>query len=280
MSSSSESEDELEAAIRHQRDLLQMGKMWTDLAKLAVRAEESTNPGNRQPFPIQEIKGRQWLEILMGDETKCHDNLRMRPAAFVCLHDTLVKHYGLLGTQQCSALEALGMLVWACGHGESVRDMRSRFDRSLDTVSRKFHHALDAMFRMAQDVVRPTSAYTRARHPRLNRYAPWFDGCAGALDGTHIRVIVPRDVHDYWINRKGYTSQNVLAICDLDMRFTYVGAGKSGATHDSRVLEVCKGKAGFPFPGPGMSRICRCDGMHINFGLQLKLHCVVCMVCR
>nr|XP_034572294.1 putative nuclease HARBI1 [Setaria viridis] len=36
--------------------------------------------------------------------------------------------------------------------------------------------------------------------------------------------------------RHGYTSQNVLAICDFDMRFTFAVAGWLGFAHDTRIL--------------------------------------------
>ncbi|WVZ98030.1 hypothetical protein U9M48_043513 [Paspalum notatum var. saurae] len=43
-------------------------------------------------------------------------------------------------------------------------------------------------------------------HPRLQRYSPFFYGCIGAIDGTHIPVSVMEHVHDDFINRKGFTS--------------------------------------------------------------------------
>jgi NAD(P)H-flavin reductase len=107
-------------------------------------------------------------------------------------------------------------------------------------MSRKFHLANDAMYSFAQEVICPTGAYNNARHPRLHCYMPYLDGCVGALDGVHVLVVVAREVHDEWINRKGFTSQNVLAICDHDGRFIYVGARMKGACHDMAVLRECE----------------------------------------
>jgi hypothetical protein len=36
--------------------------------------------------------------------------------------------------------------------------------------------------------------------------------------------------------RHGYTSQNMLAICDFDMRFIFVVVGWLGSAHDTRIL--------------------------------------------
>ncbi|XP_066384532.1 uncharacterized protein [Miscanthus floridulus] len=57
---------------------------------------------------------------------------------------------------------------------------------------------------------------------------------AGAMDGTHVDLIVDQGVRDNHINRKGKTSQNVVAVYDFDMRFMYIGAGTVGSAHDMR----------------------------------------------
>lgn len=42
---------------------------------------------------------------------------------------------------------------------------------------------------------------------------------------------------DKFRGRKSYPSQNVLAVVDFDLRFTYVLAGWEGSAHDSLVLK-------------------------------------------
>ncbi|KAL0361282.1 UNVERIFIED_CONTAM: hypothetical protein Sradi_3812700 [Sesamum radiatum] len=49
--------------------------------------------------------------------------------------------------------------------------------------------------------------------------------CVGAVDGTLVPVWVPRRDQIRYRSRKGGLAQNVLAICDFDMNFTYVYAG-------------------------------------------------------
>jgi hypothetical protein len=46
--------------------------------------------------------------------------------------------------------------------------------------------------------------------------------------------------------------QNVLAICDFDMRFTFVLVGWPGSVHDMRVFNdaLCKYATLFPHPPP------------------------------
>ena len=39
-----------------------------------------------------------------------------------------------------------------------------------------------------------------------------------------------------YIGKSGISTQNVLAVCDFDMRFTYVSTGHPGSMHDTSVL--------------------------------------------
>ncbi|KAL5572847.1 hypothetical protein UlMin_022444 [Ulmus minor] len=76
-----------------------------------------------------------------------------------------------------------------------------------------------------------------------------FD-CVGAIDGTHIPCIVDAHLQAAYRNRKGYTSQNDLAVVDFDLKFTYLVAGWEGSVHDSRVLRDAMSNPDFSFPTP------------------------------
>ena len=77
------------------------------------------------------------------------------------------------------------------------------------------------------------------------KYSPYFDSCVGALDGTNIAMHVPATEPKPYRNRKRYLSQNVLAACDFDMKFTYGLAGWEGSAHDGRVLNDAIETKGF-----------------------------------
>ena len=84
------------------------------------------------------------------------------------------------------------------------------------------------------------------------RFYPFFKDCAGALDGTHLQVYVKEEATAPWRNRKGYLSQNVLAVVDFEMRFVYVLAGWEGSAHDVRVLDsALKASSGALIPPKG-----------------------------
>jgi len=82
---------------------------------------------------------------------------------------------------------------------------------------------------------------------------PYFKDCVGAIDGTHIPVTIPLSEQPKYFNRHGYTSQNVMAVCDFDMRFIFVITGWAGSAHDTRILNdtLVKYKEYFPHPPEG-----------------------------
>ncbi|XP_070005003.1 uncharacterized protein [Nicotiana sylvestris] len=76
-------------------------------------------------------------------------------------------------------------------------------------------------------------------------------GAIGALDGTLVHTVIPANQQIIYRGRgKGKCYQNVLAICDFNMVFTYVYAEWKGVAHDARVLiEITSNPDnGFPFP--------------------------------
>jgi len=107
------------------------------------------------------------------------------------------------------------------------------------------------MYRWANTILVPADRNYACVSHKLDVHSPWFDGCIGSIDGTHINVEVNRQAKADFFNRKGKTTINVCAIVDMDGRFTYVGAGKAGACHDMEVLKDCQDDASFPHPPEG-----------------------------
>jgi hypothetical protein len=170
------------------------------------------------------------------------------------LHDTLVADYGLKSTSQMSSKESLALFLWMLGAPESNSQAVDRFERSVSTISKKFHEVLDCVDRMAGDYIRPNDLTFTEVHDKLKqpRFWPHFKDAIGAIDGTHIPVIVAEVDKIKYTNRKGYTSQNVLAICDFDMRFTFAVPGWPGSVHDTRVWTDARPRfSNYPHPPSG-----------------------------
>ena len=63
-----------------------------------------------------------------------------------------------------------------------------------------------------------------------------FPMCAGAIDGTHIPIIAPKEDHTNYVNRKGYHSVVKQAVVDCNSLFRDVVIGWPGSVHDARIL--------------------------------------------
>jgi hypothetical protein len=223
----------------------------TVLAAFASRSY-TLAPMINLPTPLPHVRGQQWVELNMRDFRKGHDNFRMTLDYFIELHDSLVRYHGLRSTQEVESCEELGMFLWACGTQQATRQIRDRFERSLDTISKKMAMVVDAMYGFSQTIICPKDPTFSKVHNKLRPYAPFFDGCKGALDGTHILAHVCHESRLEHINRKGWPSYNVVGIVDMDMRFTFVGAGLSGSCNGMAVLRSSMAEANYPHPPVGM----------------------------
>ncbi|CAN1153471.1 hypothetical protein LINPERPRIM_LOCUS14728, partial [Linum perenne] len=90
------------------------------------------------------------------------------------------------------------------------RTIKATFIHSGETISRHFRKVLKAVLLIG--------------------------GSLGALDGTYIPLTVPTEDESRYQSRKGHISTNVLGVCDVNLRFTYVLPGWEGSASDSRVL--------------------------------------------
>ena len=117
-----------------------------------------------------------------------------------------------------------------------------------------------------KSVVRPATAGTALAEGIASNgnYMPYFKDCVGAVNGTHIPVSPPADVNKAaWRNRKGYTSQNVLEICDFDTYFTNVLFRWEGSAADSTLWLEANRSAIVKIPNgkyvPGNAGFQNCD---------------------
>ncbi|CAH2014663.1 unnamed protein product [Acanthoscelides obtectus] len=62
-----------------------------------------------------------------------------------------------------------------------------------------------------------------------------FPNVIRAIDGTHIKIDKPQNDPDSYINRKGYYSVQMQAVCDHTYKILDVFIGYPGSVHDSRV---------------------------------------------
>jgi len=228
------------------------------VAYIALELMGSTSSVAKNKEVVSDVPvmtGIQWVEIQLNDRVQCYNMFRMTRSVFHRLHRTLVQNYGLRSTNDICTKEALGLFLWTCGAPQSFRQVANRFGHSLETISRKFSEVLDSICRLSIDIIRPKDPHFGTVHPKLQqaRFWPHFNDCIGAIDGTHIPVTVPKSEQAKYIGRHSYASQNVMAVCDFDMRFTFVVMGWPGSAHDTRVFldTLVTYKDKFPHPPEG-----------------------------
>ncbi|KAK3118761.1 hypothetical protein QOZ80_9BG0706670 [Eleusine coracana subsp. coracana] len=105
------------------------------------------------------------------------------------------------------------------------RVIHQTWRRSIETISRYFREVLYAIGELRDEMIKPPTA----------NEIPLKD-CIGVIDGTHVHARVPAKIAAAFRGRKHYTTQNVLAAVDFDLKFTYVLAGWEGSAHDALIL--------------------------------------------
>ncbi|WVZ78615.1 hypothetical protein U9M48_026298, partial [Paspalum notatum var. saurae] len=178
------------------------------------------------------------IRLIDTSDRTCISQLRMCRALFYKLSACLREKGLLQDTCHVSVEEQLAMFLKILGQNHTMAAVGFSMWRSGETVSRYFNQVLFAMGELARELIYVRSTDTHDRiASSLNKFYPYFEGCIGALDGTHIRACVSAKMVDRFRGRKSYPTQNVLAVVDFDLRFTYVLAGWEGSAHDSFVLQ-------------------------------------------
>lgn len=209
---------------------------------------------DKEPCRTSAHTGYKWvMEVLNGHDKRCYEQFRMEKHVFRELLETLTQTYGLKEGKDVPLVEALAMFLYILGHAEGNRMTQERFQHSGETVSRWFGLVLDAVSRMSEKIISPSDPQFRRVPDKIKndtRYWPFFKDCIGAIDGTHVSVIVPKEKQVPYFGRKGITTQNVMAVCDFNMCFTFVWAGWEGAAHDARIFMEALRRPNLKFPHP------------------------------
>ncbi|XP_071680294.1 uncharacterized protein [Lolium perenne] len=163
--------------------------------------------------------------------------LRMRRAPFYALVKTFRERGLLTDSIHTSIEEQVAMFLHVVGHNQRFRVIHNTFRRSTEIISRYFQQELYAIWELRGEMIKPASMNTPTKIKNSYRWFPYFKDCIGAIDGTHVTAKVPRSMYVAFRGRKHYTSQNVLAAVDFDMRFTYVLSRWEGSTHDASILD-------------------------------------------
>jgi hypothetical protein len=176
-------------------------------------------------------------ELLNGHYARVRDNMGISREGFLYLEDILVRRSGLRNTRYIDTKEQLGIFLYAVTSDLSIRKLAERFQRSTETIDRTYlkiiRHILKPDFSnlFVQHVSELSSLHSIIE--ANGRYFLFFKDCVGAIDGTHIPVSPLVLDRAQWRDRDGKLTQNVIAACSFDMRFTDILTGWEGSAADS-----------------------------------------------
>ncbi|SMY21715.1 unnamed protein product [Zymoseptoria tritici ST99CH_1A5] len=181
--------------------------------------------GDRAAYEQQTHAGTRITSHLLNNEVDLFKTCRINTATFHALLQKLVDAGGLDSSRYLTAAERLVHFLYIVGHGVTYHSVHLVFKRSTSTVSESFHMVLKAILQLYDEYVKePDYQQPVPERLRAAKYTE-FRSVVGALDGTHIAARMPAAEAMAWRNRKGALTQNVLAVVDFNMLFTYVLAG-------------------------------------------------------
>ncbi|KAF7141967.1 hypothetical protein RHSIM_Rhsim06G0077900 [Rhododendron simsii] len=180
-----------------------------------------------------------------------YQSFHMSKTNFFALCELLESKYGLEEGERISVQEQVAIFLWIVGQGANNRNAQERFQHSGETISRHFHNVLQNA--MAIEWIKPWPWPREEVHSKIlgnSKYYPHFANYIGAIDGTHIKAHPELEQLLRWIGRKGYPTQNIMAVCDFAMCFTFALTRWEGSAHDARIFNDCLRNPYFNFSVP------------------------------
>ncbi|GAV71478.1 DDE_4 domain-containing protein, partial [Cephalotus follicularis] len=164
--------------------------------------------------------------------------------------------------------EMVACFLHIVGQGCSVRNAIERFQHSCETVSKIFGEVLESLCRMSFHLIKHVDPeFKDVPHKIISdsRYMPHFKDCIGTIDAVHVPVCISHLKAISYTGRKGIPTQNVMAVCDFDMQFTFCWAGWKGSANDTRKFYIALRDPTLNFPHPP-------DGNYylVDFGYPLR----------
>ncbi len=181
-------------------------------------------------------------DLLIASPRRFEELFRMTRQEFDALVDWL-SNSGLEGSKYLSLAHKVMVFLWILGHNESQRNAAHRFHIGQGTVSKLVHEVLPGFVALHQAFVRPQEEDWLDPIIELDPKFNAFNGCIGAIDGTHIPAFVPVREQGRYRDRKGALSQNVFAAVRFDGSFAYVLAGAEGSMNDASLLAQALGRS-------------------------------------
>ncbi|XP_043270332.1 putative nuclease HARBI1 [Venturia canescens] len=164
----------------------------------------------------------------------------MSRATFQYLHQ-IIEQDLLRKIKGCPTIPSqtqLMIALWKMATPDSYRSVCDRFNVGRATAIRAVRRVTHALFKRAPLFIKwPAGDQAQAIMQGFEE-SSGFPKVIGAIDGTHIHIIAPKEDAVSYINRKGYHSIQLQLVCDHRCIITNCYTGYPGSVHDQRIFRL------------------------------------------
>ncbi|XP_018562810.1 putative nuclease HARBI1 [Anoplophora glabripennis] len=93
---------------------------------------------------------------------------------------------------------------------------------------------VNRIFKIITWPTRPRALKIITAFENINR----FPGVLGCIDGSHIKILPPKENPNSYVNRKKFHSVLLQGVCDNEKLFLEVFTGLPGSCHDARLFHM------------------------------------------
>ncbi|KAG5869227.1 hypothetical protein JTB14_035663 [Gonioctena quinquepunctata] len=151
------------------------------------------------------------------------------------IKDDIATEEMMIGHHTLSARAQLLLVLWYFATPDSYRSICGRFDIGKATGLRSVRRVANALSKKSSIIIKwPTGVeYDQVV---AGFAAKGFPNTVGAIDGCHIEIPKPKEHGVSYINRHGYSSILLQAVCDHNLKYVDCYVGEVGSCHDAKVL--------------------------------------------
>ncbi|XP_018404575.1 PREDICTED: putative nuclease HARBI1 [Cyphomyrmex costatus] len=176
------------------------------------------------------------IEMYSNEDFKSHFRLKRATFEYILyiISEDLVRR--TKGCETISPRKQFFIALWKMATMDSYRSICDRFNVGRATGLRAVRRVTRALFKRAHQFISwPSGEEAQAVINKFKENSK-FPNTIGAIDGTHIQIVAPKENAVDYINRKGYHSIQLQVVCDYKALITHCYVGHPGSVHDQRIF--------------------------------------------
>ena len=200
---------------------------------------------SRQSFHLDSQHDVKYIQKLMSYDRRIFNLLRLNRNVFKKLIIWTRENISLRSSRKNMTIKKqLNIFLFIVEQRAEYRLIVEMWTHSLNIISQMFHKILTTLFKLYKIfVVLFTNDTRHSIHWRRNKkFWFWFKDCVDALNDTHVHAHVFSTEQKFYRNRKNQFNQNVLIVCDFNMRYIYILTEWKSSANDVAILRNARFK--------------------------------------